>query len=87
MSEKNKRQIWIPKYFAHGFLSLTKNVHLSYKTTDYYSPKHERCLLWNDKSLAIKWPIKGEINMSKKDLKGISLNKFIQSDYFEENYK
>lgn len=80
LSEKNKKQIWIPKHFAHGFLSLSENVHLSYKTTDYYSPKHERCLLWNDKSLSIKWPIKGEINISKKDLKGMSFNKFIKEN-------
>ena len=58
LSEKNKKQIWIPPGFAHGFLTLSKDAILSYKTTEYYEPSYEECLIWNDPTLSIDWPIK-----------------------------
>ena len=57
ISAENKRQVWIPPGFAHGFLVLSERADFIYKTTDYYSPAAERCLLWNDPALAIDWPL------------------------------
>ena len=57
LSAENKRQIWIPPGFAHGFLVLSERADFMYKTTDYYSPADERCLLWSDPALAIDWPL------------------------------
>lgn len=57
LSAENKRQLWIPPGFAHGFLVLSEQADFVYKTTDYYSPTTERCLLWNDPALAIDWPL------------------------------
>lgn len=67
LSAENKRQMWIPEGFAHGFLVLTETADFLYKTTDYWAPAHERCIAWNDPSIAIYWPIKGEPILSKKD--------------------
>ena len=67
LSAENKRQMWIPEGFAHGFLVLTETAEFLYKTTDYWAPAHERCIAWNDPSIAIDWPIKGEPILSKKD--------------------
>ena len=70
LSGENHKQFWIPAGFAHGFIALEDNTQFLYKTTDYYSKEYERCILWNDKSLNIKWPISSEIKlvMSEKDL-------------------
>ncbi len=57
LSEENKRQLWIPPGFAHGFLVLRDDTDVMYKTTDYYSPEDERCLLWNDPAVGIDWPL------------------------------
>ncbi len=57
LSEENKRQLWVPPGFAHGFLVLRDDTDVLYKTTDYYSPKDERCLKWDDSALAIQWPL------------------------------
>ena len=57
LSAENKRQLWIPSGFAHGFLVLSDSADFMYKTTDYYSPTAERCLLWNDPALSIQWPL------------------------------
>jgi len=70
LSEENKRMLWIPPGFAHGFLVLSDTVDFFYKTTDYYSPKDERCIIWNDPDLAIPWPISGEPIVSAKDAGG-----------------
>jgi dTDP-4-dehydrorhamnose 3,5-epimerase len=67
LSAENKRQMWIPEGFAHGFLVLTETADFLYKTTDYWAPAHERCIAWNDPSIAIDWPIKGEPILSRKD--------------------
>ena len=70
LSEDNCKQLWIPKNFAHGFISLSSNTIVNYKCTDFYDPKDQNTILWNDKDLKIKWPIKKPI-MSKKDKDGI----------------
>ncbi|MEG3842079.1 dTDP-4-dehydrorhamnose 3,5-epimerase [Microcoleus sp. herbarium14] len=57
LSAKNKQQIWVPAGFAHGFLVVSETAEVLYKTTDYYAPAHERCILWNDPDLAIDWPL------------------------------
>jgi dTDP-4-dehydrorhamnose 3,5-epimerase len=65
--------LWIPEGFAHGFLVLSETADVLYKTTDFYSPEHERCILWNDQSLAIKWHANGSTpTVSSKDASGMS---------------
>ena len=73
LSAKNKRQLWVPEGFAHGFLTLSETAEFLYKTTNYYAPQFERCIAWDDKSLKIDWPIQGEANLSKKDSQGSSI--------------
>ncbi|HLD08821.1 MAG TPA: dTDP-4-dehydrorhamnose 3,5-epimerase [Methylophilaceae bacterium] len=70
LSEENRRQMWIPAGFAHGFLGLSDSADFLYKTTDYYAPEYERCILWNDPALGIKWPIESEPQLSVKDRQG-----------------
>ena len=67
LSAENKRQLWIPPGFAHGFLTLTDTAECFYKTTDYYSINHERTIRWNDPTLKINWPIQGDPIISEKD--------------------
>jgi dTDP-4-dehydrorhamnose 3,5-epimerase len=73
LSAENKRIAWIPPGFAHGFLVVSEVAEFLYKTTDYYAPEHERCLLWNDPALAIDWPLAGEPLLSDKDRRGVPL--------------
>ena len=73
LSAENKRQMWVPEGFAHGFVVLSDTAEFLYKTTDYYAPEHERCIAWNDPDLAIDWPISGQPSLSAKDAKGNSL--------------
>ena len=74
ISAKNKRQMWVPEGFAHGFLTLSETAEFLYKTTNYYAPQFERCIAWDDPSLKIDWPIDGELPMlSDKDSKGKTL--------------
>ena len=75
LSEDNHRQLWIPAGFAHGFLVLSEIADVFYKTTDYYAPEHERCLIWNDPTLAIDWRLDSEPVLSAKDRSGVSLDK------------
>jgi len=70
LSADNKRQLWIPEGFAHGFLVLSDYAEFLYKTTDYYAPEHERSILWNDPKLGIKWPINDQPILSAKDVVG-----------------
>jgi dTDP-4-dehydrorhamnose 3,5-epimerase len=70
LSSDNKRQLYIPEGFAHGFLTLSDTSEYLYKTTDFYHPESELCILWNDKSLNIDWPKNLEIHLSSKDLNG-----------------
>lgn len=73
LSAENKRQLWIPSGFAHGFLVVSETAEVLYKTTDYYAPQHERCLLWNDPDLAIDWPLTAPPVLSAKDEAGQTL--------------
>ena len=73
LSDKNKRMLWIPQGFAHGFLVTSDYAEFQYKTTDYWAPQHERCILWNDPQLAIAWPLDGEPILSAKDRTGVPL--------------
>lgn len=74
LSEDNQRQLWVPPGFAHGFLVLSASADFLYKTTDYYAPAHERCIAWNDTTLAIDWPLAGaQPQVSAKDAQGLSL--------------
>lgn len=73
LSASNKRQLWVPPGLAHGFLVLSESADFLYKTTDYYAPEHERCIAWDDPTLAIEWPLAGEQPvLSAKDLAGRS---------------
>lgn len=74
LSGENKRQLWIPAGFAHGFLVLSEYAEFLYKTTDYYAPEHERCIAWNDPDLGIHWPLpagQAEPALSAKDKAGV----------------
>ena len=76
LSEENQRQVWIPPGFAHGFLVTSDSADFLYKTTDYYAPQHERCLLWNDPVVGVAWPlaqIDGAPQLSAKDVAGKGL--------------
>jgi dTDP-4-dehydrorhamnose 3,5-epimerase len=70
LSAENRRQLWIPPGFAHGFLALSDQAEVLYKITDYWYPEYERTLLWNDPTLAIAWPIEGEPRLAPKDMEG-----------------
>jgi dTDP-4-dehydrorhamnose 3,5-epimerase len=72
LSADNKRQLWIPPGFAHGFLTLSDTAQFLYKTTNYYAPAAERSILWNDASLNITWPSSVAPSLSGKDVKGAS---------------
>ena len=69
LSDKNRRQMWIPPGFAHGFVVLTEYADFIYKCSDFYDPDDEKCIIWNDPDLSISWPIKDPI-ISKKDSEG-----------------
>jgi len=73
LSDDNKKQIWIPEGFAHGFLVLSDKAEIIYKTTNYYSPVHERCIKYNDARINIMWPKMNEYILSRKDLNGQGL--------------
>ncbi|MDE2585354.1 MAG: dTDP-4-dehydrorhamnose 3,5-epimerase [Betaproteobacteria bacterium] len=73
LSAENKRQLWIPPGFAHGFVVLSETAEFLYKTTDYWAPEHERCVAWNDPDLAIAWPLAGPPSLSAKDAQGALL--------------
>lgn len=70
LSAENKRQLWIPPGFAHGFLVTSDVAEFLYKTTDYWFAEHERTLLWNDPEVAVEWPIEEEPQLSMKDVAG-----------------
>jgi dTDP-4-dehydrorhamnose 3,5-epimerase len=71
LSAENKRQLWVPAGFAHGFVVLSDFAEVAYKTTDYYAPQHERTILWNDLDLAIDWHITTPPILSAKDQAGV----------------
>jgi dTDP-4-dehydrorhamnose 3,5-epimerase len=74
LSADNRKQMWIPEGFAHGFVTLSKTSEFLYKTTDFYCPESDRCILWNDDTLNIKWPEDMTFELSAKDLSGISFD-------------
>lgn len=70
LSAENKRQMWIPAGFAHGFMVISESAEFLYKTTDYWAPEHERCLQWDDPTVGVQWPLQGAPVMSAKDQQG-----------------
>ena len=74
LSAENKKQLWIPEGFAHGFLTLSEFAEFLYKTTDYYAPEHERCIRWDAPELQIKWQLVGEPRVSDKDADAVFLS-------------
>jgi dTDP-4-dehydrorhamnose 3,5-epimerase len=70
LSAANRRMLWVPEGFAHGFLVLSESAQFLYKATDYYAPEHERTLLWNDPRLAIPWPVAGAPVLKPRDAAG-----------------
>lgn len=80
LSAENKRQLWVPEGFAHGFVVLSEIAEFLYKTTDYYAPAYERCIAWNDKALNIDWQIKLPPSLSTKDAQGLPLS---QAEVFD----
>ena len=79
LSAENKHQLWVPEGFAHGFVVLSESADFLYKTTDYYTPEHERCVIWNDPRVGVEWPVSEPPRLSMKDLNGL---RFDQSEYF-----
>lgn len=77
LSAENKRQLWVPEGFAHGFYVLSDIAEFVYKCTDYYCPEAEHSLIWNDETVNIAWPLQGEPNLSNKDLHGKMLNEAV----------
>ena len=75
LSADNKRMLWIPPGFAHGFLALSEFAEVLYKATDYYAPEHERCVLWNDSDIGVDWPLTGVPLISEKDSRGVALKR------------
>jgi dTDP-4-dehydrorhamnose 3,5-epimerase len=73
LSSSNRRMLWIPPGFAHGFMVLSEGAEVLYKATDFYAPQHERTILWNDPSINIEWPRKNQAILSPKDLAGSTL--------------
>lgn len=79
LSAANKRMLWIPPGFAHGFLVVSEYAEFLYKTTDYWAPAHERCIAWNDTRLNIVWPLQGAPLLSAKDQRGVP---FVAAEVF-----
>lgn len=84
LSAENKRMAWVPPGFAHGFLVLSEYAEFLYKTTDYWAPEHERCILWNDPDLGIAWPMTEEPLLSVKDRQGVA---FSAAEVFDDMKK
>jgi len=79
LSAENKRQLWVPEGFGHGFLVLSESADFLYKTTNYYAPEHERCIRWDDPTLAIEWPVGLKPVSSDKDA---AAPLFVDAEYF-----
>jgi len=81
LSAENKQQLWIPAGFAHGFVVLSEYAEFLYQTTDYWAPEYERCIIWNDLTLAIDWPKNCRPILSDKDTQGSS---FLSAEIYED---
>jgi dTDP-4-dehydrorhamnose 3,5-epimerase len=79
LSAENKRMLWVPEGFAHGFVVVSDTAEFLYKTTDYWAPEFERSIAWNDSAIGIQWPIKGEPSLSAKDQQAKAL---AQAEHF-----
>ena len=75
LSEEKKNMVWVPPGFGHGFLVTSEAAEVQYKTTDYYAPEHERAILWNDRDLAISWPLAGDPVIADKDKRAAAFAK------------
>jgi dTDP-4-dehydrorhamnose 3,5-epimerase len=75
LSGENKRMLWIPVGFAHGFRVASERAHVVYKASDYYAPEHERTLVWNDPQMKIDWELESEPIVSAKDQRGVPLHR------------
>ena len=73
LSAQNRLALWVPEGFAHGFLVISEHADMLYKTTDYYAPQHEHCILWNDPAIGIEWPLADPPELSPQDQRGTSL--------------
>jgi len=73
LNAENKKQMWVPEGFAHGFVVLSDAAEVLYKTTDYWAPEHECCIVWNDASVGVNWPIQDNPVLSDKDAQGAAL--------------
>lgn len=80
LSAENKKQLWIPQGFGHGFVVVSEYAEFLYRTTDYWAPEYERCIAWNDKELNIVWPIDFAPNLSGKDQQGVA---FSQAEVYD----
>ena len=80
LSAENKKSLWVPEGFGHGFLVLSEFAEFLYRTTNFYAPEHERCLAWNDSSIGIDWPLDGDPLLSEKDANAIAFSK---AEYYE----
>lgn len=79
LSAENKKMLWVPEGFAHGFVVLSDTAEFLYKTTDFYAPQYERSIIWNDPDLKIDWPINEQPSLSAKDIQG---SRFIHAEKF-----
>jgi dTDP-4-dehydrorhamnose 3,5-epimerase len=82
LSAENKKQLWIPEGFGHGFVVLSEMAEFLYRTTDYYAPEHERCIIWNDPDIGICWPIDFAPLLSEKDGRGAA---FKEAEVYERD--
>lgn len=80
LSVENKKCLWVPPGFGHGFVVLSDAAEFLYKTTDYYAPDYERCIIWNDPTIAIKWPLQQQPVLSQKDSQGLL---FTEAEVYE----
>lgn len=81
LSAENKKCLWVPEGFGHGFVVVSETAEFLYKTTNYYYPEHERCIIWNDPQIGIDWSLKSEPILSEKDSKGVLFSEADVYDY------
>jgi len=79
LSAENRRMFWVPEGFGHAFCVLSETADFLYKTTDYYAPEYDRCIIWNDPDLGIDWPVSSEPSLSEKDHRGV---RFLDAEVF-----